>query len=280
MLVGRWTQEAAIERNRHQLLRLNPVPSTLRRPEASGEPIVLESLVPGDHFLVGPGQLVPVAARVLNHEATLSLAWITGEPEPRHLPTGRLAPAGAINAGRSDLTFQAQERWEDSLLARLLKACTDGRTRTTGLERVLKIYLATVLALALAGGLFWLIAGQPLVAARVTLSLLVVSCPCVLGLALPMAHEFAVARLRAVGVFVREPHLWSRLAQVRTIVFDKTGTLTLEYPVLQNTDAISGLPSRSRRILFQLVENSLHPFSRSLREDLLLFPDAVTRGLA
>ncbi len=275
MLVGRWTQEAAIERNRHRLLSLNPVPSTVRRAESPTDLIALESLQPGDRFLIGPGELLPVAARVLNQEATLGLAWITGEPEPRRLPTGRLAPAGAINAGQADLKFAAQERWEYSLLARLMKACTDGRPRATGLERVLKIYLTTVLMLAFLGGLAWLAAGQPITAAQVSLSLLVVSCPCVLGLALPMAHEFAVAQLRSVGVFVREPHLWSRLARVRTIVFDKTGTLTLEHPVLQNTGALVALTPDARRILFHLVENSLHPFSRGLREALLRHPDAL-----
>jgi len=278
MLVGRWTQEAAIERNRHRLLSLNPVPSTVRGAESPGKPIALESLQPGDRFMIGPGELLPVAARVLNHEATLGLAWITGEPEPRGLPIGRLAPAGAINAGQADLKFEAQEGWESSLLARLLKACTDGRPRATGLERTLKIYLTTVLIISITGGAFWLWAGQPITAARVVLSLLVVSCPCVLGLALPMAHEFAVARLRRAGVFVRETHLWSRLARVRTIVFDKTGTLTLEHPVLQNKVTLTLLTPASRRILFQLVENSLHPFSRGLREALMSHPDALAPG--
>ena len=280
MLVGRWTQEAAIERNRHRLLNLNPVPASVRRADESGETIALESLAPGDRFLVGSGQLLPVAARVLHQEATLSLAWITGEPEPRRMPAGRLAPAGAINAGQMDLTFEAQESWEDSLLARLLKACAEGRPRATGLERALKIYISAVLALAFEGGVAWLAAGQPITAARAVLSLLVVLCPCVLGLALPMAHELAVARLRRAGVFVRETHLWSRLARVRTIVFDKTGTLTLEHPVLQNPVALATLPPGARRILFQLVENSLHPYSRGLREALLRHPDALALGIS
>ncbi len=278
MLVGRWTQESAIERNRHQLLRLNPVPASVRRADTSGQTIALESLAVGERFLVGSGQLLPVAARIVGRDATLSLAWITGEPEPRRLPAGRLAPAGALNAGQADLIFEAQESWRDSLLARLLKACADGRPRATGLERALKIYIAVVLTIAFAGGAAWLAAGQPITAARVALSLLVVSCPCVLGLALPMAHEYAVARLRRAGVFVRETHLWSRLARVRTIVFDKTGTLTLEHPVLQNFVTLAALTPAARRILFQLVENSLHPYSRSLREALLRHPDALTPG--
>ncbi|HVU38427.1 MAG TPA: ATPase P, partial [Opitutales bacterium] len=182
MLVGRWTQEAAIERNRHHLLSLNPLPDFVRK-MADGAPIALESLTPGDRFYIGPGSLLPVAARVLNQDATLGLAWITGEPEPRQVAAGRLAPAGAINAGKEDVAFEARERWEDSLLARLLKACAEGPPRSTGLERALKIYLAAVLGLALLGGAAWLAAGQPILAARVALSLLVVSCPCVLGLA-------------------------------------------------------------------------------------------------
>lgn len=274
MLVGRWMQEAAIERNRHHLLSLNPLPTTVRRADKSGEKIALEQLVPGDRFLIGPGQLLPVAARLLSHEATLGLAWITGEPEPRRLPEGRLAPAGAINAEHTDLAFSAQERWADSLLARLLKACAETPQRATGLEKILKIYLASVLLLALAGGGLWLVIGEPITATRAALSLLVVSCPCAIGLALPLAHELAVARLRSFGVFVRESHLWSRLSRVRTIVFDKTGTLTFEHPVLQNHAVLSALQPAERHALFFLVENSLHPYSRSLREVLLRYPEA------
>jgi Cu2+-exporting ATPase len=275
MLVGRWTQEAAIERNRHHLLRLNPLPPAVRRADNRGEKISLEALKPGDRFLIGPGQLLPVAARLLSHHATLGLAWITGEPQPRRVPGGRLAPAGAINAEQMDLAFEAQERWADSLLARLLQACTEGPQRATGLEKTLKIYLATVLALAAGGGLAWLAAGEPVTAARVALSLLVVSCPCVIGLALPLANELAVARLRRAGVFVREAHFWSRLNRVRTIVFDKTGTLTLEHPVLQQAASLTALQPAERHALFLLVENSLHPYSRGLREALLRYPEAL-----
>jgi Cu2+-exporting ATPase len=218
---------------------------------------------------------VPVAARLLVHDADFNLAWISGESAPRHLPAGRLVPAGAINAGQDDIVLEARENWSDSLLARLLRACRESAPRATGFERPMQFYFAAVFALATLGGIYWLTVGQPITAARAVLSLLVVSCPCVIGLSLPMAHELAVASLRRSGVFVRETHLWSRLARVRTLVFDKTGTLTFEHPVLQNPDALSRLLPATRQLLFHLVENSLHPFSRALREALLQFPDAV-----
>ncbi len=273
MLVGRWTQEAAIERNRHQLLRMNPVPDAVRSATNPGTNLEVSALAPGDRFLVGPGQLVPVAARILKNAGLFNLAWISGEPEPRHIPAGRLAPAGAVNAGNVDLELQAEEGWAESLLARLLRACTEGAPRPTGLERSMKIYFACVSSLVLVSGWYWIEVGQPVTAARAILSLLVVSCPCVLGLSLPMATEFAVTRLRRTGVFIRDPHLWNRLKRIRTIVFDKTGTLTFAYPALQNPEALAALSPRQRQILLRMAESSLHPFSRGLRESMLRHTD-------
>ena len=102
---------------------------------------------------------------------------------------------------------------------------------------------------------------------QVFISVLVVSCPCALGLALPLADELVIAKLRRLGLFVRSADLWSRLSGVRRIVFDKTGTLTLEVPELDG-GTLDHLCDDELRVLSTLVADSLHPVGKSLRENL------------
>jgi Cu2+-exporting ATPase len=116
---------------------------------------------------------------------------------------------------------------------------------------------------------WWLATHDPLQTAAVTVAVLVVSCPCAVGLAFPLADELAAVALRRAGVFVREADLWPRLGRIRRIVFDKTGTLTLENPVLQNPEALDNLAEDARAALRALVQDSLHPVGRGLLEALL-----------
>ncbi|MEM9226895.1 MAG: heavy metal translocating P-type ATPase metal-binding domain-containing protein [Verrucomicrobiota bacterium] len=270
MLLGRWTQAYALERNRNRLLSANRQPEKVTLSEADGNlrEAQLGEVRSGDTLVIQPGELVPVCARLEDASATFSLEWINGEPEPRTLKTGQLVPAGALFTGVSEISLHAAETWESSLLRQLLKL-SDNPARNPALERVLKVYLACVLAIASLGGAAWLIMGGGAIAAlQVFISVLVVSCPCALGVAYPLANELSVSGLRKDGVFVREESLWARLARVRHLIFDKTGTLTLESPQLRNPEAIAQLDSEAQRALTHLVERSLHPVSRALREEL------------
>jgi Cu2+-exporting ATPase len=270
MLLGRWTQEYALEKNRNRLLSADHRPETVTVDTGGGERATerLERLKAGQRFFTASGGLVPVCARLEGAEATFSLEWINGESEPRTLKPGQLVPAGALYSGAAEISLQAEETWSDSLLRRLL-TLTQTSGRNTTLERILKVYLIAVLVLAVLGGAGWALAGAGVLAAlQVFISVLVVSCPCALGVAYPLAGELAVARLRRAGVFVREETLWTRLGRVRHILFDKTGTLTLESPRLRNPESLAALDTPARDALAHLIERSLHPVSRALREHL------------
>ncbi len=277
MLIGRWVQEVVLERNRNQLLGLNPHTERVeRRKSADGSPpgeVSARELRPGDLFAVPPGRAVPVGGRVRLPEASLSLEWISGEAEARTFRFGDALPSGAINLGAVPLLCEAEEGWEDSLLGKLVDSSLEG-TRFSGLERLLKWYIAIVVVVAAAGYLWWgLAAGDWVAALQVLISVLVVSCPCALGVAYPLTNEMATVRLRRVGLFVRNDTVWARIKRLRRIVFDKTGTLTLENPVLANPEALDALATEERRMLWRMVRNSLHPVSRSLREALLADPE-------
>jgi len=266
MLGGRFLQLSAIEKNRNRLQRRRPVPETLRSPDRP-EPVPLDELVPGLRFEIMPGQSVPVASTLSESPADFSLEWINGEADPHTFQPGRPVPAGAIHLGGTPVILTAGESWDNSLLARLT-ANDRPAARVPALEKLLRIYLWAVLFIGVAGFITWWVIGGPATALQVMISVFVVSCPCALGVALPLADELAGSRMERAGVFIRESLLWSRLRSVRTIIFDKTGTLTMERPVLVNPEVLANLPFNARIALAKLTHGSLHPVSRSLLESL------------
>ncbi len=271
MLLGRFVQEAAVLRNRNQLLEMNPgLQSVAVKPEeGSRKEMSVNSLKTGDVFYVKPGKMIPVSSELLSDAASLSLECINGESEAVDEKRHAILTSGAINTGAGDLEMKAREDWGSSLMHQLTQAGEGGVHRHLFLERVLKYYISAVLVTAFVGGLVWLILGDLVSAIQVTLSVLVVSCPCALGVAVPLADEMAASRLRRFGVYIKEASLWDRLKGIKNIVFDKTGTLTMEVPELKNVEVLDALSELDRGVLLQMVRNSLHPKSRSLRENLL-----------
>jgi len=145
-----------------------------------------------------------------------------------------------------------------------------------GLERIIRGYLIGIIVVAtLAGLAWWLGTGDPLRTWSVVTAILVVSCPCAIGLAFPLADEMATVALRRRGVFVREDDLWAKLARVQHLVFDKTGTLTLETPALRNPESLVALDSEARGALYALVRDNPHPVSQCLLETILAIETPV-----
>ncbi|RYD31873.1 MAG: HAD family hydrolase [Verrucomicrobiaceae bacterium] len=288
MLLGRRLQEASVAANRQRLLRQDPSLQPVEIPDPGMDgwrPCPVRRLVYGQEFSVLPGAVVPVAARLSAPRALLGLDWISGEAEPVPYSAGAIIPSGAIHLGGQPLPLTACEPWDDSLLARLVKedaAQSQDNAAARWLDKTLRLYLGIILATAFAGAAVWLAGGAGWTAAtQVFISVLVVSCPCALGVAVPLAHELAVARLRAAGIFVRTPDLWRRLLRVSRIVFDKTGTLTLDTPRLLHPEVLTSLPKDAVRALATLVSESRHPVSAAMREALALqdlFHPAATVG--
>ncbi|MDI1250968.1 MAG: HAD-IC family P-type ATPase, partial [Lacunisphaera sp.] len=280
MLVGRWAQVVAVERNRRRLLSGQGRPQAVAVETPAGRverPV--EDLQAGEVFAVRSGQVIPVEARLESTAATVGTAWITGEADPRECGAGARVPAGAVNLGHAEIRLRATQPWAQSLLAELLKSVTRDGYRHHFLEQVIRGYLIGIFVVATVTGLGWWLTTHDAVRTwSIITAVLVVSCPCAIGLAFPLADEIATTALRRHGVFVREGDLWPRLRRIRKIIFDKTGTLTLETPRLLNPEVLAALPPRARAALFALVQDNPHPVSQSLGETLL--GDGLVAGLA
>ena len=272
MLLGRWAQIVAVERNRRRLLSANARPQRVGLVDAAGvvREVPVENLAAGEVFEVRAGHVVPVEAQLVSATATIGTAWITGEADPRDCRAGARIPAGAVNLGRSLLRLRATQPWAGSLLSQLFRPTGRDEFRHRLLERVVTGYLVGIFLVATATGLgWWLVSHDGAHTWAAVTAVLVVSCPCAIGLAYPLADEMATVALRRYGVFVREGDVWPRLARIRHLIFDKTGTLTLETPQLANPEALAALTPAARAALLALVRDNAHPVSQALFEHLL-----------
>ena len=266
MLTGRVLQTSAVERNRRRLVRTQPVPTTVALADGSGG-IPREEIEPGTRFLLSAGHALPTTGVLCKGNADFSLEWIHGEADPVSFSASSRVPAGAILLSREDAEIEAEETWESSLLAKLT-AASSGERESPGLDRLLRIYLLCVLVLGILALAWWTWRGEWLTGLQAMVSVFVVSCPCALGVAIPLADDLAAGAMERIGVFVRSAAIWARLRRIRRVVFDKTGTLTLERPVLENKEEVDRLSDDSALALALLTRDSLHPAARSLHEAL------------
>ena len=267
LLIGRYLDHKLRMRARgaaRDLLALQAPVAT--RLDADG----VERIVPvgevevGDILAVAPGDRIPVNAVVERGLSELDNALITGETAPVVVAAGAVVHAGALNlSGRLEL--QAQARSEDSAvaeIARLMEAGAQSRSRYVRLaDKAAALYVPVVHTLALltfVGG--WAIGLGPREAILRAAALLIVTCPCALGLAVPAVQIVASGRLFRRGVLVKSGAALERLAEVDHVVFDKTGVITEGRPRL--IDA----PLPVARLAAPLARASRHPLARALAE--------------
>ncbi len=279
MLLGRLLSARVVAKNRRALLVDDGVEATpvRRLTEAGSEVVPAARVAEGDRVVVAPGELVPVRARVASLGGTISREALTGEADPEDVRRGDEVPAGALVTLPHALVVTAAEDFSASALRALLPpadaSAGDLARATRFWRRYSGVYVVSVLALAALGGAAhaWLGRG-PDAALEVVVALLVVTCPCALGIAAPLAYELAQASLRRRGVLVSRASLLDRVAEVDALVFDKTGTLTIGALELADPAALSRLTPRDRALLHTMAARSRHPKSAALAAALAAEP--------
>jgi len=265
LLIGRWLDHVLRSRARSaagDLLALQAPVASVVDGTGRERSIPLAAVQPGDVLRVRPGDRIPVDATLVEGEALLDNSLLTGESVPERVGPGQLCRAGAVNTSGL-LTLRARARSEDSTLAaiaRLVEAGAQSRSRYVRLaDRAAALYVPVVHAAALAtfaGG--WALGLDPREALIRAVAVLIVTCPCALGLAVPAVQVVASARLFRRGVLVKSGAALERLAEIDHVVFDKTGVLTEGRPVLVGASpAIIALAA-------PLARASSHPMARAV----------------
>ncbi|MGH9591305.1 MAG: heavy metal translocating P-type ATPase [Terracidiphilus sp.] len=225
----------------NSLTRLRPV--TARRVVEGVETIVpLEEIRPGDDVLVLPGERFPVDATVVQGRTTVDESMLTGESTPLERGLGGLVLAGSLNYDGA-VVCGAESLGEATVLARITRMIEQAQGSRAPMERLADraaaIFVPTVLVLAVVTFVGWMFASGSLeLALANTVAVLVIACPCAMGLAVPAALTVAVGRGAQLGVLLKGGEALERLGKLDVVVMDKTGTLTVGRPVLQSVHPI------------------------------------------
>ncbi len=269
LLIGRFLDRRARSRARvaaEHLLTLRTQAANVVLPEGGLRTLPIAAVVPGMTVSVAAGARIPVDGLVVSGASTVDTALVTGETTPRDIGPSDTVHAGTVNLD-APLLVRATVTDDRSLLAeivRLIEAAGQARARHVRLaDRAARIYAPAVHGLALATFLGWTLIGglawQP--ALMIAVSVLIITCPCALGLAAPVVQVAAAGALLRRGVLLKSPDGLERLAEIDTVVFDKTGTLTIGRPALSDPGTI---PAQALRIAASLAAASQHPLCRAL----------------
>ncbi|MDE2574160.1 MAG: cadmium-translocating P-type ATPase [Rhodospirillales bacterium] len=269
LLIGRVLDHQARGRARataEQLLTLRVTDIAVLQPNGTTRRTAQESITPGVQVLVTSGERIGVDGVVEGGTGPVDTSLVTGESLPVAVSPGMQVFAGTVNLGGA-LTVRATATGNTTLLAecvRLVEAAETRRGRFVEMaDRVARHYAPTVhVAAALTFLWWWLVQGAGVGAALLTgCSVLIVTCPCALALAVPAVQVIAAGRLFRSAILLKSATALERLATVDTVVFDKTGTLT--EPLLALTD-ISHTDSTTLRLAAGLAISSHHPLARAL----------------
>lgn len=253
------------------LLRLAPTSARRVHPGGLEEDIPLEQVHVGDQLRVRPGERVPVDGTVLDGSTSVDESMITGESIPVEKQVGATVTGGTMN-GTGSIVMSARRIGRDTLLARIVQMVSDAQRSRAPIQRVADVtagyFVPFVVASAIITAVVWTLWGpEPKFAYALVnaVAVLIIACPCALGLATPMSIMVGTGRGATAGVLVKKAEALEVLGKVDTIVFDKTGTLTEGKPALMALRVV--LPWTDEELLglaASLEQGSEHPLAESI----------------
>jgi Cu+-exporting ATPase len=251
---------------------LNLAPPTARQVAPGGDhEVPLDQVKVGDWLRVVPGDKVPVDGAVVEGHSSVEESMITGEPLPVEKAVGDKVTGGTVN-GSGSFVMRAERIGSDTLLGQIVKMVGEAqrsRAPIQGLaDKVAGIFVPVVLAVSVLTFIVWMWLGpEPRLAHAIinAVAVLIIACPCALGLATPMSIMVGVGRGAQEGVLVKNAEALERLEKITTLVVDKTGTLTEGNPRLVDVLPIGGFEAKEfLHLSASLEENSEHPLAAAI----------------
>ena len=251
------------------LMDLSPKTATVRRDGVETE-VAVEDVRLGDTVIVRSGGRIPVDGTVLSGRASVDQSALTGESVPVEKAVGDTVAAATINT-EGYLEFRADKVGEDTTLSQIIRMVEEAGGSKAPIARladkIAGVFVPVVMGIALVAFAVWMIAkGDLEFALNIGISVLVISCPCALGLATPVAIMVGTGRGARMGLLFKNAEALENLHKVDTVVVDKTGTLTTGKPAV--TDILpGGLPEAELlKLAAALEEKSEHPFAKAILE--------------
>jgi Cu+-exporting ATPase len=280
LMLGRYLEARAKGRTGdaiRKLMNLAPRMATVVRAGGEAE-IPVAEVVPGNLVVVKPGDRIPVDGEVVEGESYVDESMITGEPIPVLKKSGAPVVGGTLNTN-SVLRFRATRVGKETVIAQIIRLVEDAQGSKPPVQRIadraVTYFIPAVLTIAVLSFAFWyFLAGQTLLFALTALiSVLVIACPCALGLATPTAVTVGIGRGAELGVLIKRGEALEIPERITAVVFDKTGTLTIGKPSV--TDLVPvGISGETLLSLAASVErNSEHPLAEAILRE------AARRGL-
>ena len=253
------------------LLRLAPKTARLLREDAREEDVLLERVQPGDRLRVRPGEKVPVDGIVLEGTSSVDESMVTGEAISVEKQASDRVTGGTVN-GTGSLVMRAERVGSDTLLAHIVRMVSEAQRSRAPIQRLADVvsgyFVPAVVLVAVLTFIIWALVGPPprLAHALVNaVAVLIIACPCALGLATPMSIMVGTGRGALAGVLIKNAEALEVLEKVDTLVIDKTGTLTEGKPHLVSVQALPGCDdSDLLRLAASLERGSEHPLASAL----------------
>ena len=252
-----------------QLMDLSPKTAVVIRNGEETE-IPVEQVCVGDHVVVRSGGSIPVDGTILEGRAAVDQSALTGESVPVEKEVGDSVAAATINT-EGFLIFRADKVGEDTTLSQIIRLVEEAGGSKAPIARmadkIAGVFVPVVMAIAAAALLIWVLAGEGVeFALSVGISVLVISCPCALGLATPVAIMVGTGRGARMGVLFKNAEALENLHKIDTVVLDKTGTLTMGRPSVTDVYPSVVAEPELMRIACALEAKSEHPFAKAIIE--------------
>ena len=276
ILLGRWLEARAKgqtgEAIRHLMSLQPPEARVIRGGDVVTVPV--EDLKEGDHIRLRPGETIPTDAEIIEGESAVDESMISGEPLPVTKRTGDAVIGGTVN-GSGALTLRVRAVGRDTMLAQIVRMVEEAQGAKLPIQaladKVVRVFVPAVIAVALVTFAVWLAIG-PSPALNYALvagvSVLIIACPCAMGLATPTSIMVGTGRAAELGVLFRKGDALQRLSEVKLIAFDKTGTLTQGTPeVTEVHPAPHWTSDDALRLIASLEASSEHPLARAIEAE-------------
>lgn len=229
--------------------------------------IPAEQVAVGDLIVVRPGAGIPVDGTITEGSAPIDMSALTGESIPVIKNPGDMVAAGTISLG--SFTFRAEKVGEDTTLAAIVELVQNANASKAPIgklaDKVSGIFVPLVMSIAVLSGAVWMLLGEPFTfALSIAISVLVISCPCALGLATPVAIMVATGKAASLGILIKSAESLETAGRADTILLDKTGTVTIGKPEVTDVITLSGTREDLLTVAASVESASEHPLSKAV----------------